>query len=62
MTFTVTLYIQDEKCQHRAGKKRGDRRFRAEVPAASHTDYPEPGDSLPLFFFPQPPHGLVHPR
>ncbi len=42
-------------------KKKGDphtRRWRA----AQRTGYPEPGDLLPLFFFPSPPHGLIRPR
>ena len=50
----------DEQTTLRAKKAAGT--LPEERPAASHTGYPEPGDSLPLFFFPQPPHGLMHPR
>ncbi len=43
-------------------EKRGGWHPLEEKPAASHTGYPESGDSLPLFFFPEPPHGLLRPR
>jgi len=46
----------------KAGTKKKGGPFTRGWRTAPHAGYPESGDSLPLFFFPLPPPGLLRPR